>query len=119
MDKRATAHVHTWSELEEDRPMDRVVRRRVMGDRAMISHVTLEKGFAVDPHRHENEQFACVVSGKICFQLPEEGREVTLGAGQVIHLPSNVLHGAHAIETTVVLDVFSPVSETTGIDHNA
>jgi unsaturated pyranuronate lyase len=105
-------------ELEEDRPMDLLVRRRVIGERAMISHVTLEEGFVVDAHRHENEQFACVVSGRIRFSLPEEGREVTLGAGQVLHLPSNVLHGAHALERTVVLDVFSPVSESTGIDHS-
>lgn len=112
-----SAKVHTWEEMEGDRPMDLLLRKRVVGDQAMISHVTLEAGFSVDPHRHENEQMACVLSGRIRFSLPEEGLDVTLGAGQVIHLPGNVLHGATAIEKTVVLDVFSPPSETTGIDR--
>jgi quercetin dioxygenase-like cupin family protein len=37
-------------------------------------------------------------------------------AGEVILLPGGLPHSAEAVEDTVVLDVFSPPSATTGID---
>jgi len=37
-------------------------------------------------------------------------------AGEILHLPSFVPHSAEALEDTLVLDIFSPPSEKTGID---
>jgi len=111
---------HHWSSLPVDSPMALLERRRVIGEKVMISHVTLHKGCKVPTHAHENEQMSCILSGKLRFGLGAEGslewREVTLGAGEVLHLPSNVLHSAEALEETVVLDVFAPPSVGTGID---
>lgn len=111
---------HNWSSLPVDSPMALLERRRVIGERVMISHVTLHKGCKVPTHAHENEQMSCILSGKLRFGLGAEGslewREVTLGAGEVLHLPSNVPHSAEALEETVVLDVFAPPSMGTGID---
>jgi quercetin dioxygenase-like cupin family protein len=109
------ANVYRWSELATDRPMDKITRRRVVGANVMISHVTLEKGFIVPPHSHSNEQMVCVVSGALRFTLPT-GERVVRG-GEVLHLPGGVEHGAEAIEDSVVMDVFSPVSEKTGVDR--
>ena len=101
--------------------MPQLERRRVIGEQAMISHVTLHKGCMVPTHAHTNEQFCCVLSGRLRFGLGAEGsperREVTVSAGEVLHLPSNLPHSAEALEETVVLDVFSPPSERTGIDQ--
>jgi quercetin dioxygenase-like cupin family protein len=104
-----------WSELPHDAPMEKLERRRVIGSEAMISHVTLHAGCDVPVHAHANEQFSCVLSGKVRFRLAD--REVVLGAGDVLHLPGHAPHGAHAIETAVVLDVFAPPSAVTGIDE--
>ena len=118
----AAAKVSRWSDLQVDRPMELLERRRVIGDKAMISHITLRRGFKVATHAHENEQFSVVISGKLKFGLGAEGgsdrREATVGAGEVIHLPGNLPHSAEAIEDTVVLDIFSPPSATTGIDRH-
>lgn len=112
---------HRWAEMAADSPMELIERRRVIGRLAMISHVTLKKGLKVPTHRHENEQFACVLSGRIRFALGAVGspehRQVTLEGGAVLYLPSNTPHAAEALEETVVLDIFSPPSETTGIDR--
>lgn len=111
---------HRWTELPKDSPMAMLERRRVIGEKVMISHVTLHKGCSVPTHAHENEQVSCIISGRLRFGLGAEGsaerREVTLGPGEVIHLPSNVPHSADALEETVVLDVFAPPSAGTGID---
>ena len=110
-----------WADLMPDSPMALLERRRIVGQNAMIARVTLRKGCRVPAHRHVNEQFACVLSGRIRFGLGEEGsaehEEVTLEGGGVLHLPPNVPHSAEALEDTVVLDVFSPPSESTGIDR--
>ncbi len=120
MNTTKNAVKHRWSDLPVDRPMDLLERRRVIGAKAMLSHIHLKKGFELKTHRHENEQFSCVLSGRIRFHVGEEGsadrRDIEVGAGEVIHLPSNVPHAAAALEDTVVLDIFSPPSEGTGID---
>ncbi|MFN3242312.1 MAG: DinB family protein [Planctomycetota bacterium] len=105
-----------WQELPHDAPIERLERHRVVGREAMISHITLHEGCDVPVHAHANEQFACVLSGKVAFTLAD-GEQRVLGAGEVLHLPSFAPHGARAIETAVVLDVFSPPSESTGIDR--
>jgi quercetin dioxygenase-like cupin family protein len=91
-------------------------RRRVVGTHCMISHVTLKKGCAVPVHSHANEQMVCVLSGVMRFTLGG-GREEVVRAGGVLHLPPHAPHGVVADEDSVVIDVFSPVSETTGIDR--
>ena len=95
-------------------------RRRIIGRKMMISEVLLEKGCVVPSHAHENEQIACVIRGRIRFDLGELGsseyEQVELTGGEVLHLPCNVPHGAEALEETLVLDLFSPPSEKTGID---
>lgn len=110
-----------WADLPVDRPMDLLERRRIIGDKAMLSQVHLKRGCRVPWHAHENEQFACILSGALRFELGEPGstarHEIIVRAGEVLHLPSNVPHAAEAIEDTIVLDVFSPPSEKTGIDR--
>ena len=115
------AITYRWDELDSDEPMALLSRKRVIGTRAMISRVVLQKGCVVPRHAHENEQFACILSGCLKFELDSQtgtGNEtVVVKAGELIHFPSNVAHAAEALEDTVVLDVFSPPSETTGIDR--
>ena len=107
-----------WSELASDDPLPLVRRKRVVGSEAMLSRFELGAGCEVPGHSHENEQFACVLSGSVRFVVGKEGaeEELVLGAGEVLHLPPNVPHSTFAREDSVVLDVFAPPSERTGVD---
>jgi quercetin dioxygenase-like cupin family protein len=111
-----------WDKLAEDRPMPLLARRRVIGEKAMISEVRLDKGCHVPTHAHENEQFSCILTGRLRFGIGAENSKdrykVDVSAGEVIHLPSNLPHSADAVEDTCVLDIFSPPSATTGIDRH-
>lgn len=107
-----------WHDLPHDAPMPLLERHRIVGSDAMISHITLHEGCDVPVHAHANEQFACVLSGKVRFTLAD-GETRVLEGGEVLHLPGFAPHGAYAIETSVVLDIFSPPSEATGIDDRS
>ena len=117
----SNAHAVTWSKLPTDAPMDLITRQRIIGEHMMISRVHLEKGFTVPSHNHANEQFAVVLSGSVRFDLSDAknstSESVTLGPGQVLVVPPNAPHAATALEDTLILDIFSPPSETTGIDQ--
>lgn len=116
-----SAVLYRWKDLMADKPMALLERRRVIGEKSMISQVRLQKGCDIPSHAHENEQFACLLEGSMRFGLGETGtpqwRELVLHAGEVLHLPSNCPHSAYALEDCLILDVFSPPSEKTGIDR--
>lgn len=115
--------VQRWSELAVDHPLERISRRRVIGEQMMISQVELEAGFDLPSHQHENEQFVVVLRGRCLFGLGAQGsdtyREVEVCGGEVLHLPSNLPHSCRALEATLILDLFSPPSATTGVDRPA
>jgi quercetin dioxygenase-like cupin family protein len=117
----ATAQLFRWENLPKDSPMPLLERRRIMGEKMMISEVKLTKGCVVPTHAHENEQISCILSGSLKFGIGAEGsperREVIVRAGETLLLPSQVPHSAEALEDTLVLDLFSPPSATTGIDR--
>ncbi|MBL8764981.1 MAG: cupin domain-containing protein [Phycisphaerae bacterium] len=120
MSEPIDARVLAWSNLPTDRPMPRITRQRVMGEHMMISRVKLSKGFFVPTHHHFNEQMVCVIAGRASFVLHEgtpKERAVTLGAGEVLHLPPDVPHNCTALEDTEIWDLFSPPSARTGVDR--
>ena len=111
-----TATLYRWDDLTTDTPMPLLVRQRVIGDLMMISRVELQKGCKVPMHSHANEQISCMISGRLKFVLGPDNRELVAVAGEVLHLPAHVPHAAEALENCVVLDLFAPPSQTTGID---
>lgn len=101
-----------WTDLPLEPLNPLLDRRLVTGDRVMLAHVYLKRGCIVPKHAHENEQFTYILEGALRFLVGEAGdQEVIVRAGEVLHLPSNVPHEAHALEDTVDLDVFCPPRE--------
>jgi quercetin dioxygenase-like cupin family protein len=98
---------YTWDEMEKEAMSDVITRRIISGDKAMVAQVFLAKGAVVPEHHHESEQITYIMEGALKFEL--EGREVVVGKGQVLRIPSNVPHRAVALEDTLDLDIFSPI----------
>ena len=96
-----------WDDLPKEQLTHLLARRLITGDRVMLAHVYLKKGCVVPRHAHVNEQFTYVLDGALRFLIGETGaREVVVRTGEVLHLPSNVPHEAHALTDTLDLDVF-------------
>ena len=88
---------------------DVIDRRFVNAERIMLAQVFLRKGAVVPTHVHESEQVTYIVEGALRLWLGEAGeQDVTVRAGEVLTIPSNVPHKAEALEDTLDVDVFSP-----------
>ncbi len=97
-----------WEEMPREQVTDQLSRRLITGERMMLAHVYLDKGCVVPKHAHENEQLTYILDGALRFWIGEEGEEVVVRAGEVLHIPSNVPHKAEALEDTLDVDIFSP-----------
>ncbi len=101
-----------WDDLPREHLTERVDRRFLYGERAMIAQIWIRKGGVVVQHRHEAEQLSYVVSGTLRLWLGEDKSEVhDVRAGEVLVIPSSVPHMAEALEDVYDIDVFSPRRE--------
>jgi quercetin dioxygenase-like cupin family protein len=105
--QRVTHHV--WAKIPAEPLKGTITRKLVTGERMMIAHVYLKKGDDVPRHQHENEQLTYIIEGalRLWFGSNDE-REITVRAGEIVVIPSNVPHRALALEDTFDLDVFNP-----------
>ena len=109
MAKTSEVTWYRWADMEKEKVSDLLERRLITGERLMLAHVYLRKGCIVPKHSHENEQITYILEGALRFRIGEDGaEEVTVAAGEVLHIPSNVWHEATALEDTLDVDVFSP-----------
>lgn len=109
MSSRSAVTLYRWEDMPREPVTDQIARRMVTGQRVMLAHVYLDKGSIVPRHSHENEQVTYILSGALRFWIGEdEGQEIVVRAGEVLHIPANLPHKAEALEDTLDLDVFSP-----------
>ncbi len=100
---------HRWDSMPKERMTAQIERRFVHGERAMVAQVFLKKGALVQTHTHESEQITYILEGALRLWLGTDGeQEVTVSAGEILTIPSNVPHRAEALEDTLDVDVFSP-----------
>ena len=100
---------YRWEDMPKEPLSDLLDRRLITGERMMLAHVYLKKGCIVPKHSHENEQITYILEGALHFRIGDDGaEEVTVRAGEVLVIPSNVPHMAEALEDTLDVDIFSP-----------
>jgi quercetin dioxygenase-like cupin family protein len=98
-----------WEDVPLEPVTDLLSRKLITGDGIMLAHVFLKRGCIVPKHQHINEQFTYIIEGALRFRLGVDGsEEVTVRAGEVLHIPSNVWHEAEALEDTLDMDIFNP-----------
>ena len=97
----------SWSEVPTDNVTPTITRQIVTGEKAMAGMICLKKGSYVPRHAHESEQLTYVFEGLLRFVI--DGKEIMVGAGEILVIPSWVEHEATAIEETRELDIFGPI----------
>src|SRR5258708_1947640 len=99
-----------WSSIPVEHPSPGIERQMVVGHRVMICRFRFAPLLVTPEHTHPHEQMSLVVSGRVRFFV--EGVERIASPGDVLHFPSNCLHGAIMMDEEVVLiDIFTPLRE--------
>jgi quercetin dioxygenase-like cupin family protein len=102
-------HRYRWDDMPAEQLKKGLSRKLITGERMMIAHVYFESGEEVPRHSHDNEQLTYILSGALRFWFgANDEQEVTVRAGEVVVIPSNVPHRAVALEATLDVDVFAP-----------
>jgi len=91
-------------ELEDLNPL--LQRQMIVGQAIMVARVLMKKGCIVPEHSHHNEQVTYILEGALKFWI--DGKEIVVNAGEVLTIPSHMVHKAEALAETVDLDVFTP-----------
>ena len=100
---------YRWNSIPAEPLKGTITRKMITGERMMIAHIHLKKGDDVPQHSHDNEQVTYVLEGALHFWFGADGaQEITVRAGEVVVIPSNLPHRALALEDTLDVDVFCP-----------
>jgi quercetin dioxygenase-like cupin family protein len=91
-------------------PLDRITMKTLVhGDKTLMTEFRLEQGAVLPRHHHPHEQTGYLVSGRIELVIGADTHQVSAGDSWCI--PGNVEHSVVAGESSVAIEVFSPVRE--------
>lgn len=98
-----------WDELPRFDVREHVSRAGFRGEDVMLVMNYLEPGMTLGLHSHPFEQIAVILTGRMLWTVGDETFEV--GAGEVLRVPPDVMHGGHPIgeELVMNLDIFCPI----------
>lgn len=100
---------YAWPDLPSEPVNERVTRRMIVGQNAMLVRWEFRKGGLAARHHHPHEQIVIMVSGRLRLAVGDD--EKILGSNDIVVIPPHTPHEAEALEDTVVIDVFSPPRE--------
>jgi quercetin dioxygenase-like cupin family protein len=99
-----------WTTIPVEQIAHGIERQMIWGERLMVCRLRLAPQVVTAVHSHPHEQITLVEKGRVLFTIEDQQREV--GAGDVLHFPPGVRHGATMLDEEVILiDIFSPIRE--------
>jgi quercetin dioxygenase-like cupin family protein len=99
-----------WASIPAVRITEGIERQLFWGERVMVCRLRIAPHTVTAVHSHPHEQITMVERGRVKYII--EGQERVLEQGEMLHLPSGILHGATMLDEEVVLvDIFSPLRE--------
>lgn len=85
------------------------LKNLVHGETTHMTQVKLGKGAVIPEHSHPHEQTGYLIYG--CLRFFSGADETIARTGDSWNVPGGYVHGAEALEDTLVIEVFSPVRE--------
>jgi quercetin dioxygenase-like cupin family protein len=99
-----------WATIPAEHVAEGIERQIVSGDKLMVCRLRIAPRVVTAPHTHPHEQITMVERGQVRYIVA--GIERIVSAGDVLHFPPHVEHGATMLDEEVVLvDIFTPVRE--------
>ena len=85
------------------------LKNLVHGESTHLTKVKLRRGAVIPEHQHPQEQTGYLISGSLRFFSGD--KETIVSVGDCWTFAGDEMHGAEALEDTVVLELFSPLRE--------
>jgi quercetin dioxygenase-like cupin family protein len=99
-----------WSSIPVQAVADGIERQMIWGNRVMVCRLRFQPHAVTQVHTHPHEQITIIERGRVRFSVA--GADRVARAGDILHFPSLLAHGATILDEEVVLiDIFSPVRE--------
>ena len=99
-----------WASRPSERLAEGIERQMIWGERLMVCRLHFAPRVMTAVHSHPHEQITIVERGRVLFTMG--GVQRTVSAGEIVHFPSGLPHGATILdEEAVLVDIFSPVRE--------
>lgn len=79
-------------------------------ENTMFTYFEIESNSWIESHNHISEQITLVLDGELFFEI--DGKTIRVKAGEIIAIPSNIVHAAYTKEKKVkAADAWSPPAE--------
>jgi quercetin dioxygenase-like cupin family protein len=99
-----------WDSIPIETVGEGIRRQIVTGERLMMCRLQMAPHTVTPVHAHPHEQMTVIEQGRVRFHV--DGTERIVSAGDILHFPSNMRHGATMLDEPVVLiDIFTPIRE--------
>lgn len=104
------AVVHKRGDLEVLAFGEGIELRRVKMETIVQTWIEMKAGHSSPLHRHVDEQSVVLVSGRLRARSGPNGSEVytEMLPGDIMSVPSNVMHQVEALEDSVFCEAFGP-----------
>ena len=83
---------HRWNDVPGQRVAEGIARQMIVSERLMMCRITLAPRLDPPAHSYPHEQLTMIERGRVCFTIA--GQEHIASAGDVRHVPSDMIHGA-------------------------
>ncbi len=106
--KPGTVHYYPREKLRFEPDVPGAKMWGVALDKVMLTRFEVRSHSRFDRHSHESEQITMVLKGSLFFEMEDE--VICVREGEVIAIPSNVVHAAFTGEEPAeAIDAWSPV----------
>lgn len=108
--QRIDTVLHKYEDIEVKKFGEGIDLRRVEMKTFAQTWVEMKQGFHSPLHRHEDEQSVVLISGKLRARSGAKGEEIysEMNPGDILVVPSNVIHQVEALEDSVFCEAFGP-----------
>ena len=107
---RIDAVVHKYKDIPIQQFGEGIDLRRIGAKTFAQTWVEMKQGYSSPLHRHEDEQSVVLISGSLRARSGPKGEEIftEMEPGDILIVPSNVIHQVEALVDSVFCEAFGP-----------
>ena len=108
--ERVDAVVHKNKDIPVQKFGEGIDLRRVGMETIAQTWIEMKQGHFSPLHRHEDEQTVVLIRGKLRARSGPNGEEIytEMEPGDILTVPSNVIHQVEALEDSIFCEAFGP-----------